>query len=70
LLVVVSTHWLPQLVVPEGQPQAPELQIAPPPQVEPQAPQFLESLLRSTQAPEQFVSPVEQFAAQRPAPHS
>jgi hypothetical protein len=64
------THWSPHRTEPDGQTQAPPLQIDPPPQVAPQLPQLSGSLRRSTQAPLHAERPVVHEAAQRPELHT
>ncbi len=48
-LICVSTHWLPQAVVPVGQAHFPAMQVRPLPHWVPQAPQFELLLEVSTQ---------------------
>jgi len=66
----VVTQRPPQLAVPPAQAHAPLAQVAPPPQTEPQAPQSLAALRRSTQAPAQLVNPAEQAAVHAPELHT
>jgi hypothetical protein len=56
-------------VVPAGQPQRPAVQVEPPLQVTPQAPQLALSVCGSTQAPAQAVRPAGHTSVQVPIEH-
>jgi len=53
--VKIFTHWVPHLIVPDGQLQLPLVQTWPPLQATPQDPQSVLLAVRSTHEPPQFV---------------
>ena len=69
-LICVSTHWLPQAVVPVGHAHLPAMQLRPLPHLVPHVPQFCESLEVSTQLWPHRVSDGAQPAVHVPALHT